>query len=75
MLISAISNFFHVKNPFKKDDVQQKKLYTIPWSFDCEKSLALLTCKECLVQTSCFTFWVLKWSSFLNTILSRKYSL
>jgi len=56
MLISVIFNFFDVKNPFKKDDVQQKINYTRPWSFDCEKSLALLTSRECPVQASCFTF-------------------
>jgi hypothetical protein len=56
MLISAIYNFFDVKNPFKKDDVEQKKLYRRTWSFDCEKSLALLICRKYPVQASCFTF-------------------
>ncbi len=34
---SAISFFFVVKEPFKKDDVQQKRLFEGPWPFDCEK--------------------------------------
>jgi hypothetical protein len=55
MLISVISNFFDVKNPFKKDDMQQKINYTRLRSFECEKSLVLLTCRECLVQASSFT--------------------
>jgi hypothetical protein len=37
VLASAIFVVFVVKEPFKKDDVQQKDFFARPWPFDCER--------------------------------------
>ncbi len=55
MLSITISKFFYVKDPFKKDDEQQKKIAK-PWPFNCEKSIDIVICGKCLVQSSSFIF-------------------
>jgi len=47
---SSILDFFASKEPFKKDDVEQKNVCGKSCTFDSEKSLAFAICIECVVK-------------------------
>jgi hypothetical protein len=47
--------FFSIKDPFKKDDELFEIVFAKPWPFNYEKSIAIIVCGKCLVQTFNFT--------------------
>jgi hypothetical protein len=66
-----IFNFLLLKILSKKDNVQQKNVFARPWSFDCEKSLALLICEKYLVKIFGFTLVSSSCLPFYKVIFSR----
>jgi hypothetical protein len=47
---SSIPEFFGSKEPFKKDDVEQKNVCEKSCTFDSDKSLAFVICTKCVVK-------------------------